>query len=53
MTKKRAQKILNKYVKSKVFTSLPIVDKVMIIGIEQWSFKGLIKIAYNLQDCPK
>ena len=54
MTKKGAQKILNKYVSSITFTGLPINDVVLVTEaskgkLTQWSFKGLIKIAYDLK----
>ncbi len=57
MTKKQARKILNNYVKGQTFTQLPIKDfnlghiETMVNGnlsIETYSFKGLLKIAYDL-----
>ncbi len=54
MTKDKARKILESYIDSDLYTNLPIVDKVISFTnknnkLEQWTFKGLISIAYDLE----
>lgn len=56
MTKEKARQTLINYILygvDKGLEPIPIKDEVVIsetteAGIEQWSFKGLIKIAYDL-----
>ena len=62
MTKEKARKLLESHFNKQVNMSgmyfdpdvtFPIIDEVVFTettdkGIEQWSFKGLIKIAYDL-----
>jgi hypothetical protein len=58
MTKSEAIKLLQNYIDNKCSygdiklpMSLPIVDEVIFKdGFTEWSFKGLIKIAYDLTD---
>jgi hypothetical protein len=48
MTPERARLILDTYIKRDNFV-MPIKDCIVWVGNDQYTFLGLIKIAYNLK----